>query len=186
MEQKDDKSVGRESDKFMLRLPDGMRERIAELAKQNGRSMNAEIVARLDAALSGSSSENRLTSTVVTMGRALDTLNRLTETQDALLMSIGVYLRLAVERVPRGDDKRANEIMDAMASVGSALAHGDLGSAMTPLEKLSNLGMKWEDLDSTGQVLRELGSKPKTPETEHAMKSAQDAIKRLSKKRPAN
>lgn len=184
MEQKDDKSVGRESDKFMLRLPDGMRERISDLAKRNGRSMNAEIVARLDSALSGASTENHLVSTVVTMGRTLDTLNRLAETQDALLMSIGVYLRLAVERVPRGDDERANEIMDAMASVGSALAHGDLGGAMSPLEKLSSLGMKWEDLDSTGRVLRELASKPKTPETERAMKSAQDVINRLSKKRP--
>jgi hypothetical protein len=44
--------VGRQSDKFMLRFPDGMRDRIAELAKQNGRSMNAEIVQRLEWALS--------------------------------------------------------------------------------------------------------------------------------------
>lgn len=40
-------SVTRESDKFMLRLPDGMRQLIAEEAKKNGRSMNAEIVIRL-------------------------------------------------------------------------------------------------------------------------------------------
>lgn len=38
------KPIGRESDKFMLRLPDGMRDRIADEAKKNGRSMNAEIV----------------------------------------------------------------------------------------------------------------------------------------------
>lgn len=31
-------------DKFNLRLPDGMREAIAERAKANGRSMNSEIV----------------------------------------------------------------------------------------------------------------------------------------------
>lgn len=41
------KATGRESDKFMLRLPDGMRERIATAASAAGRSMNAEIVARL-------------------------------------------------------------------------------------------------------------------------------------------
>lgn len=35
------------ADKFMLRLPDGMRDRVAALAKVNGRSMNAEIVQRL-------------------------------------------------------------------------------------------------------------------------------------------
>ncbi|MEM9050289.1 MAG: Arc family DNA-binding protein [Pseudomonadota bacterium] len=35
----------------MLRLPDGMRDRIKAAAAANGRSMNAEIVAQLDAAL---------------------------------------------------------------------------------------------------------------------------------------
>lgn len=41
-------SVGRDSDKFMLRFPDGMRDRIREAAEGNKRSMNAEIVARLE------------------------------------------------------------------------------------------------------------------------------------------
>ncbi|MES2665421.1 MAG: Arc family DNA-binding protein [Pseudomonadota bacterium] len=40
--------ISRESDKFMLRLPEGMRDRIKAAADQNGRSMNAEIVATLD------------------------------------------------------------------------------------------------------------------------------------------
>lgn len=35
------------TDKFMLRLPDGMRERIKSAAENNGRSMNSEIVATL-------------------------------------------------------------------------------------------------------------------------------------------
>lgn len=35
-------------DKYILRLPDGLRERIAEHAKANGRSMNAEIVRLLE------------------------------------------------------------------------------------------------------------------------------------------
>ena len=37
----------RKLDKFILRLPDGMRDAIAASAKANNRSMNAEIVARL-------------------------------------------------------------------------------------------------------------------------------------------
>lgn len=40
--------TGRESDKFMLRLPDGMRDRIKAAAEENGRSMNSEIVAALE------------------------------------------------------------------------------------------------------------------------------------------
>lgn len=35
-------------DQFMLRLPDGMRDRIKAAADQNGRSMNAEIVLTLE------------------------------------------------------------------------------------------------------------------------------------------
>lgn len=37
-----------EQDRFMVRLPDGMRERISEEAEKNRRTMNAEIVARLE------------------------------------------------------------------------------------------------------------------------------------------
>lgn len=38
----------RTADQFVVRLPDGMRDRIAEAAAANKRSMNAEIVARLE------------------------------------------------------------------------------------------------------------------------------------------
>jgi len=38
----------RTADQFVVRFPDGMRDRIAEAAKTNGRSMNSEIVSRLD------------------------------------------------------------------------------------------------------------------------------------------
>lgn len=44
-------TTGRESDKFMLRLPDGMRDRIRVEAESNKRSMNAEIVSRLQESL---------------------------------------------------------------------------------------------------------------------------------------
>lgn len=41
-------------DKFVVRLPEGMREAIADRAKRNGRSMNAEIVQILQDALTNS------------------------------------------------------------------------------------------------------------------------------------
>jgi hypothetical protein len=42
--------AGRGSDQFPLRLPDGLRDRIKQLAEANGRSMNAEIVSTLEEA----------------------------------------------------------------------------------------------------------------------------------------
>ena len=41
----------RDWDKFMVRLPPGVREQIKALAKENGRSMNAEIIADIEAAM---------------------------------------------------------------------------------------------------------------------------------------
>lgn len=38
----------RTAEQFVVRFPGGMRDRIAESAKASGRSMNAEIVARLE------------------------------------------------------------------------------------------------------------------------------------------
>lgn len=41
----------RTADKFVVRLPDGMRQKIAHVAKSYHRSMNSEIVSRLEASL---------------------------------------------------------------------------------------------------------------------------------------
>ncbi|MBB1498788.1 Arc family DNA-binding protein [Paracoccus sp. MC1862] len=40
--------AGRGADQFMVRLPEGMRDRIKAAAEANNRSMNAEIVATLE------------------------------------------------------------------------------------------------------------------------------------------
>lgn len=41
--------AGRGADQFVVRLPDGMRDRLKKSATVNGRSMNAEILARIEA-----------------------------------------------------------------------------------------------------------------------------------------
>ena len=41
----------RTADKFVVRLPDGMRDRIAEVARNQHRSMNSENIARLENSL---------------------------------------------------------------------------------------------------------------------------------------
>lgn len=44
-------SPSQAADKFIVRLPDGMRQRIAEVAKRSRRSMNSEIVCRIEHSL---------------------------------------------------------------------------------------------------------------------------------------
>jgi predicted DNA-binding protein len=48
MARKAAKPPGRGSDQFVIRFPEGMRDRLAKLAAANGRSMNAELVHRLE------------------------------------------------------------------------------------------------------------------------------------------
>lgn len=43
----------RDQNRFLVRMPDGMRDRIAQAAKANGRSMNAEIIHRLELTFEG-------------------------------------------------------------------------------------------------------------------------------------
>lgn len=55
------------ADQFVLRLPDGMRDRIAAEAKTNNRSMNAEIVARLERSLYPASDEESAMAAIRTL-----------------------------------------------------------------------------------------------------------------------
>ena len=50
---------GRGADQFIVRFPDGFRERIKEVADKNGRSMNAEIVDLIGKALDGEAGPER-------------------------------------------------------------------------------------------------------------------------------
>lgn len=43
--------IARGSEQAMIRMPDGMRDELRAVAERNGRSMNAEIVARLENSL---------------------------------------------------------------------------------------------------------------------------------------
>ena len=48
MAKKTSKRPGRDSDQFIVRLPAGMRDRIAEMADRQGRSMNSEVIDALE------------------------------------------------------------------------------------------------------------------------------------------
>jgi hypothetical protein len=48
--------TSRESDKFILRMPDGMRERLAQVAESQGRTMNAVVIGVLAEYLAGAQS----------------------------------------------------------------------------------------------------------------------------------
>ncbi|KIN72556.1 Arc family DNA-binding protein [Sulfitobacter guttiformis] len=59
------------SDKFMLRLPDGMRDRIKATADANNRSMNAEIISTLEKEYPDNFHEKILEDTLLNLSLAI-------------------------------------------------------------------------------------------------------------------
>lgn len=85
------KTVIQVEDKYTVRFPDGLRDRIAEAAKTNNRSMNAEIVARLQ-----ESFEPR-TMTLVGRG-SLEEANQLA---DAIAERLRSFANVSASRIGR-------------------------------------------------------------------------------------
>jgi hypothetical protein len=52
--------TGSTSDRFQLRLPDGMRDQLAEAATANGRALNGEIIHRLTQSLERDARQKKL------------------------------------------------------------------------------------------------------------------------------
>lgn len=68
MEKKPQQSESRDADKYIVRFPDGMRDEIAASAKANNRSMNAEIIARLEKSFNPISDEGDVMRAVRAIG----------------------------------------------------------------------------------------------------------------------
>lgn len=73
-------------DKFVVRFPDGLRDQIADAAKGSGRSMNAEIVTRLEWSL-----EAQLLDQVEQLHKNLDSVRSMAATAAALRADIARY-----------------------------------------------------------------------------------------------
>lgn len=63
-------------DKYVVRFPDGMRDRIRSAAEANNRSMNAEIIARLEKSFAETADPDGLIPTA-TSAKLTDTVSRL-------------------------------------------------------------------------------------------------------------
>nr|WP_081066542.1 Arc family DNA-binding protein [Burkholderia anthina] len=147
---KDTKAPSRSADQFVVRLPDGMREQIAEEARKNNRSMNAEIVARLEFSLDPNNDPERIAAldqVAEYTKRVLDAtdgeiaaMRRLVDAQEAMLSVTGGYLKAMAERVPQSENEVSNELVALMASLGSALAEHEIDDAIGAVRRMSELG----------------------------------------------
>lgn len=117
-----DKFPSDKQDKFMLRLPDGMRDRIAQEAAANSRSMNAEIVARLEGSFPASFKEQILKLRQAEVSGLRDFVHRISALRDE------IKSRLDSGLVPT-DRRNSMEASVKTASVEIAQAREELAIA---------------------------------------------------------
>lgn len=82
----------RTAEKFVVRLPDGMREQVAQVARKNHRSMNSEIIDRLEQSLLNSQFEpaQKKQSDPLDAGELKTELNRAYRIIDRLLQNSSI------------------------------------------------------------------------------------------------
>lgn len=100
----------RHADKYIVRFPDGMRDQLKGAAKINNRTMNAEIVARLqasmatDGAIEQQAFERGFETTV--LKREIERLSKLLEQRTTVVQPLGAdYLQYLDEVLAKRDEK---------------------------------------------------------------------------------
>lgn len=99
------KKAGRGSDQFPLRLPDGMRDAIKAAADISGRSMNVEIINRLETSLSNAKLEDP-------ERRDYERRIRVLLDNEARMKD---HFKDALNALARGDAEKAQQILTPLA-----------------------------------------------------------------------
>ncbi|RFP23174.1 Arc family DNA-binding protein [Duganella sp. BJB488] len=101
-------ATGRDSDKYIVRFPPGMRDQIAADAKRNNRTMNAEIVDRLQG---GSSANSGVTDALAAYAISLE---REIEELRIQKSSLGLQLQTAIVYLKGGSTAKDKKVSVAI------------------------------------------------------------------------
>lgn len=139
-------------DKYVVRFPDGMRDRIADSARANNRSMNAEIVDRLEGSFETPEAMKDISATLSKLIAHTEDKNNVISAQQRLLSMCAVVLRLTAERVAESDNPVSNRLMVLTKEFANYMVHGNFEGAQKPIVEMVELGMKMGVLDEDGKV----------------------------------
>jgi hypothetical protein len=115
----------RHADKYIVRFPEGMRDQISKAAEESGRSINAEIVARLTESFAGANSPELVAKVArLSVALAMTNTQRLSEQTQSMILQRWVRLfgESLLPLVQDSDPDLANEIKFALKET-AALFH---------------------------------------------------------------
>lgn len=142
------------ADKVLVRMPDGMRDRLKELGKVNKRTLNAEIIARLEASMS---QQPQVQTGLLPQFQMVNSGVQLADTAAKLVL------------IEKPDVKSADSFelliktLEATLKVGQVApgadpteAHGELDGVAEALIKFTERWIEWVDPEKVRPEYREL------------------------------
>lgn len=148
METPEQKRSPQRGDKYILRLPEGLRDRVADAAKAANRSMNAEFVKRIEESFDGPAEDSdqqvEIAATLEGFrGVIKEIATREYERDDAVRAMGGDLQRICKEVLPLIEDHvLLTGFLKMLAEVGTAMQVGDLTDAQGQLRAIYYSSMK--------------------------------------------
>lgn len=167
----DNSATGRASDKFMLRLPDGMRDKLKEAAQSTKRTLNAEIVARLEQAFEQDSRADLLRGNMILLRALADFVLLRRNHPELMAPTEGSIYKMAEAIKATVDDKML--LLAAKDSLNSYIyelvaildrANEELGPGWASKESLHNVAEGGPSLDRQRAMAKHLRDGPPKPQ----------------------
>lgn len=127
------------ADKFIVRFPEGMRERIANSAKASGRSMNAEVVARLEGSFQPTEDHSQLKTVLQATVAVLDQKNEVIASHQRLIQLMGFYIGELAGRV-QDSSPETQALMRFIQNFGRSMAEGKMRDAADHVRDIVEMG----------------------------------------------
>lgn len=131
------------ADKFIVRLPPGMRDNIAEAAKINGRSMNAEVIHRLEQSLAGEGGDPGAVKSLALLLAKAEASAAMRDLEFVAAIFSHAATASALLHIIKADPKKAEKVLggkqefeSTKKSAEAAIAHAEEVDATADLEEM--------------------------------------------------
>ncbi|CAB3784224.1 Arc family DNA-binding protein [Pararobbsia alpina] len=144
--------MARSDPQVNIRMPQELKGRLDAASEGARRSLNLEIVRRLEDSFSESSAHKQTEAALKTFVAASEAQKQIIDVQRRLLERVANMMVLSLDLDPSSSNKVTQQFRDITRRFGQAIAQGNLAEAMEPIVEMVQIGKQTGILDDTGQV----------------------------------
>lgn len=137
--------------KLQLRLPKELRDRVQASAEESGKSMNAELIGRIESSYSSAETISELRSALKALVEAAEGQNEAYKATKHLLRLTGHVMALSIDK-RFGNGDASDEIDGIMRGYAEGIADNDLARALEFAERLRTFGVAAGFLTEDGEL----------------------------------